>query len=296
MPFGLKNVRATYQRLVDSAFQTQLDQNLEAYVDDMVIKSKTEQEMIMDITKTFKNLRKVNMKLNSKKCSFGIKEGKFIGYMVTSEWIRANPKKTKEVVDMESPKILKEMQSLSEKLAALNQFLSRCAKRALPFFETLKNITNENKDDYYAGGHIIRLPRHILGRDTQQARSLGEISQILSRAQSLQHHVCSLKRHKGAEWTLYTDRASSLKGVGAGLVPIDPTRTKYTYAIRLNFSSTNNEADYEALLAGLWIAKKMKVRALKVKVDSKLVAYQLNGDFVASSERMTMCNLCPFVF
>ncbi|GJW29364.1 reverse transcriptase domain-containing protein [Tanacetum coccineum] len=70
MPFGLKNAGATYQRLVDSAFQTQLGRNLEAYVDDMVIKSKTERDMIMDVAETFDNLNKVNMKLNLKKCSF----------------------------------------------------------------------------------------------------------------------------------------------------------------------------------------------------------------------------------
>ncbi|GKE62994.1 reverse transcriptase domain-containing protein, partial [Tanacetum coccineum] len=67
MPFGLKNPGATYQSLINLAFQAQLGRNLEAYVDDMVIKSKTEQEMIMDIAKTFDNLRKVNMKLNLKK-------------------------------------------------------------------------------------------------------------------------------------------------------------------------------------------------------------------------------------
>ncbi|GJU75073.1 reverse transcriptase domain-containing protein [Tanacetum coccineum] len=93
MPFGLKNAGATYQRVVDSAFQTQLGRNLEAYVDDMVIKSKTERDMIMDIAETFHNLRKINMKLNPKKCSFGVAEGKFLGYMVTSEGIRANPKR-----------------------------------------------------------------------------------------------------------------------------------------------------------------------------------------------------------
>ncbi|GJW02072.1 reverse transcriptase domain-containing protein [Tanacetum coccineum] len=148
MPFGLKNAGATYQRLVDSAFHQQLGRNLEAYVDDMVIKSKTEQEMIMDIAETFDNLRKINMKLNPLKCSFGVTEGKFLGYMVTSEGIRANPKKTKAIADMQSPKTLKEMQSLSGKLAALNRFLSRSAERSLPFFETLKNITKEDKEDY----------------------------------------------------------------------------------------------------------------------------------------------------
>ncbi|GKD70010.1 reverse transcriptase domain-containing protein [Tanacetum coccineum] len=101
--------------------------------------------------------------------------------------------------------------------------------------------------------------------------------------------ICSLadEEAKMEEWTLYTDGASSLKGVGAGLVLIDPTGVEYTYALRLNFPSTNNEAEYEALLAGFLIAQKMKVQALKVKVDSKLVACQLNGEFVASNEGMT---------
>ncbi|GJW24933.1 reverse transcriptase domain-containing protein [Tanacetum coccineum] len=100
--------------------------------------------------------------------------------------------------------------------------------------------------------------------------------------------VCSLADEENLEeWTLYTDEASSLKGVDADLILIDPTGTEYTYAIRLNFSSTNNEAEYEALLFGLQIAERMKVRVLKVKVDSKLVACQLNGEFIASSEGMT---------
>ncbi|GJT09007.1 hypothetical protein Tco_0843469 [Tanacetum coccineum] len=68
--------------------------------------------------------------------------------MVPSEGIRENPKKTKVVADLQSPKTLKEMQSLSGKLAALNRFLSRSAEQSLPFFEMLKNITKENKDDY----------------------------------------------------------------------------------------------------------------------------------------------------
>ncbi|GJY78832.1 reverse transcriptase domain-containing protein [Tanacetum coccineum] len=83
--------------------------------------------------------------------------------------------------------------------------------------------------------------------------------------------------------TYIPQKLRSFKGVGTGLVLIDPTEIEYTYAIRLNFASTNNEA----MLAGLRITHKMKVQALKVKVDSKLVACQLNGDFIACSEGMT---------
>ncbi|GJR16134.1 reverse transcriptase domain-containing protein [Tanacetum coccineum] len=68
--------------------------------------------------------------------------------MVTSEGIRANPKNTTALADLQSPQTLKEMQSLSEKLAALNRFLTKSAERSLSFFNTLKNITKENKHEY----------------------------------------------------------------------------------------------------------------------------------------------------
>ncbi|GKD66921.1 reverse transcriptase domain-containing protein [Tanacetum coccineum] len=91
MPFRLKNAGATYQRLVDSTFPSQIGRNLEAYVDDMVIKSRDKKMLLADISETFDNLKKISMKLNPKKCSFEVEEGKFLAYMVTSEGIRANP-------------------------------------------------------------------------------------------------------------------------------------------------------------------------------------------------------------
>ncbi|GJV52527.1 retrovirus-related pol polyprotein from transposon TNT 1-94 [Tanacetum coccineum] len=75
MPFGLRNAGATYQRLVDKAFHKQIGRNLEVYVDDLVIKSRTEDEIVRDIEETFKTLREINMKLNPKKCTFRVEEG-----------------------------------------------------------------------------------------------------------------------------------------------------------------------------------------------------------------------------
>nr|GFA54931.1 reverse transcriptase domain-containing protein [Tanacetum cinerariifolium] len=72
MPFGLRNAAATYQRLTDKAFEGQVGRNIEVYVDDLVVKSCTEAEMMRDIEETFCTLRKVNMKLNPKMCSFGL--------------------------------------------------------------------------------------------------------------------------------------------------------------------------------------------------------------------------------
>ncbi|GJY50751.1 reverse transcriptase domain-containing protein, partial [Tanacetum coccineum] len=121
MPFGLKNAGATYQRLVDKAFQKQIGRNLEAYVDDLVIKSCTEQEVIRDVEETFRTLRKINMKLNPKKCTFGMKEGVFLGYKVNSDGLMVCPDKVEAVLSLPSPKCLKDVQRLNGKLASLNR-------------------------------------------------------------------------------------------------------------------------------------------------------------------------------
>ncbi|GKA88541.1 reverse transcriptase domain-containing protein [Tanacetum coccineum] len=68
-PFSLRNAGATYQRLVDKAFHKQIGRNLELYVDDLVIKSRTEDEIVRNIEETFKTLREINMKLNPKNCA-----------------------------------------------------------------------------------------------------------------------------------------------------------------------------------------------------------------------------------
>ncbi|XP_071712963.1 uncharacterized protein [Rutidosis leptorrhynchoides] len=143
MPFGLINVGATYQRLIDTAFDKQIGRNLEAFVDDLVIKSTTQERIIDDMRETFDTLRRINMKLNPLRCSFGETEGKFLGYLVTEQGIQANPKKITAIENMTAPRTVKEVQSLTGKLVALTRFLSKAAERQLPFFKTLKGCLKQ---------------------------------------------------------------------------------------------------------------------------------------------------------
>nr|GEW80851.1 reverse transcriptase domain-containing protein [Tanacetum cinerariifolium] len=83
MLFVLRNAGATYHRLVDKAFHKQIGINLQVYVDDLVIKSCTEDEIVRDVEETFKTLREINMKLNPQKCAFGVEEGMFRGPRVS---------------------------------------------------------------------------------------------------------------------------------------------------------------------------------------------------------------------
>ncbi|GKF75371.1 reverse transcriptase domain-containing protein [Tanacetum coccineum] len=108
MSFDLKNTGATYQRLVDKAFEKQIGKNLEVYLDDLVIKSHTEREILRDVEETFHNLRRINMKLNPKKCAFGAEEGAFLGHVVSMQGIKACPQKAKVVMKLQSPQTLKE--------------------------------------------------------------------------------------------------------------------------------------------------------------------------------------------
>ncbi|GKB28361.1 reverse transcriptase domain-containing protein [Tanacetum coccineum] len=150
MPFGLKNAGATYQCLVDKAFQKQIGQNLEVYVDDLVIKIRTEQEVIRDIEETFKTLREINMKLNPKKCTSGIREGTFLRYKVNADGLKVCPHKVEAVLILPSPKCLKDVQRLNGKLASLNKFLSKSAKKSLPFFKTLEKCTKKSDFQWIA--------------------------------------------------------------------------------------------------------------------------------------------------
>ncbi|GJY22650.1 reverse transcriptase domain-containing protein [Tanacetum coccineum] len=87
-------------------------------------------------------------------------------------------------------------------------------------------------------------------------------------------------------WTLFTDGSSCIDGSGAGLILTNPKGVEFTYAMRFTFEATNNEAEYEALIAGLRIAKQIGVKNLQAHVDSRLVANQVNGSYVAKESGM----------
>ena len=83
MSFGLKNARATYQRLMNKMFTHQIGRNVQVYVDDMLVKSLRENDHLNNLQETFDTLRSYNMKLNPSKCVFGVTARKFLGFMVS---------------------------------------------------------------------------------------------------------------------------------------------------------------------------------------------------------------------
>ena len=97
MPFGLKNARATYQRLMNKMFTHQLGRNVQVYVDDMLVKSVRENDHLNDLQETFDMLRSYDMKLNPSKCVFGVTAEKFLDFMVSQRGIEVNPEKVRAI-------------------------------------------------------------------------------------------------------------------------------------------------------------------------------------------------------
>ena len=137
MPFDLKNAGSTYQRLVNHMFRPQIGRNVEVYVDDMLVKSLDEGSHLDDLEEIFETLRRYKMKLNPSKCAFGVSSGKFLGFMVSQRGIEVNPDKIQAILNMEPPKNIREVQSLTGRVAALNRFVSKATDKCLPFFKVL---------------------------------------------------------------------------------------------------------------------------------------------------------------
>ena len=104
----------------------------------MLVKSKEEEDHLDDLRETFNTFRQYNMKLNPSKYAFGVSSGKFLGFMVSQRGIEANPEKVRAILEMSSPKTVKEVQSLTGRVVALNRFVSKATDKCLPFFKTLK--------------------------------------------------------------------------------------------------------------------------------------------------------------
>jgi hypothetical protein len=139
MSFGLKNAGATYQRPIQACFKRQLNKNVEAYVDDVVIKTRNSDTLIADLEETFTSLREYYWTLNLNKCVFGVPSGKLLSFIISHRGIEANPEKISAITNMNAPTSIKDVQKLTGCMAALNRFISKLGERGLPFFKLLKH-------------------------------------------------------------------------------------------------------------------------------------------------------------
>ncbi|KAL5539170.1 hypothetical protein UlMin_042949 [Ulmus minor] len=401
MPFGLKNAGATYQRLVNKMFKQQIGKTMEVYVDDMLVKSLKADEHINNLRESFEVLREYKMKLNPAKCAFGVTSGKFLGFMVNHRGIEANPAKIQALLNMESPRKVKEVQSLTGRVAALNRFISRATDKCQPFFRALRkgkdfSWTAECEQSFqelktylgrppllskpqegeslilylavskgavssalireeegvqwpiyytskslldaetrypeveklalalmiaarklrpYFQAHTIIVPtkfplKQILqkpdtsGRLAKWSIELGEFDILFKprtaiKGQALADFIAEftyqptnlelakeLVPSPSSLWHLYVDGSSTDNCSGAGVILVSPEKVRLSCALRFRFKATNNQAEYEALLAGLRLAKEVSARHLLIYSDSQLIVNQVNSEYQAKGEKM----------
>ena len=123
---------------MNKIFKEQIGRTMEVYIDDMITKSVLAREHLRHLRDTFTVLRRHQMRLNLKKCAFGVISGKFLGFMVQQRGIEANLDKIRAVLEMKLPHTIKEVQSLACRVAALSRFFSKATDRCKPFFKALK--------------------------------------------------------------------------------------------------------------------------------------------------------------
>ena len=116
----------------------QIGHKVEAYINDVVVKSKTANDLIADLEETFTNLKRYRWKLNPSKCIFGVPSGILLGYIISAHGIEPNPDKVSAITNMKWPTYVKDIQKLIGCMAALSLFISHLDEKGLPFFKLLK--------------------------------------------------------------------------------------------------------------------------------------------------------------
>ncbi|CAL8993898.1 unnamed protein product [Prunus brigantina] len=138
MPFGLRNARATYQRAMNSVFHDMIGHSLEVYIDDVVIKSPEKEDHVSNLRKAFLRMRQHKLKMNPKKCVFGVQAGNFLGFLVHQRGIEVDKNKAKSIIEALPPRNKKELQSLLGKINFLRRFISNSAGKIQPFSSLLR--------------------------------------------------------------------------------------------------------------------------------------------------------------
>ena len=147
MPFGLKNAGATYQRAMQKIFDNVLHKYMECYVDDLVVKTKRRENHLVDLRFEFNRLRKYLLKMNRRKCAFGVTSGKFLGFIVRHHGIEIDQSKIEAIQKMPEPKNLRELRGLQGKLAYIRRFISNLAGRCQPFNRLMKKRSEEHTSE-----------------------------------------------------------------------------------------------------------------------------------------------------
>ncbi|GKB21003.1 hypothetical protein Tco_0854926 [Tanacetum coccineum] len=135
MPKELKNSAATLQRMMEKVLTDQRGRNVETYLEEIVIKSKSEPDLVQDVKETLKKLKRVNIKIDPAMSLFEVKEGRFLDYIVTKEGLRTDPRRIQAIILSPTPKSPNQIRSLFLQLTAISKFILKLAELKHPLRE-----------------------------------------------------------------------------------------------------------------------------------------------------------------
>ena len=202
MPFGLRNAGATYQRLVNMMFKDQIGKTMEVYIDDMVVKSKKAEDHLRDLEEAFDILDSYNMKLNPSKCHFGVKAGKFLGYMVTQRGIEASPEQIKALINIKSPANAKDVQRLTGRIAALNRFISKSSEKCKEFYDILRKNKKFEWNEKHENA-LQALKEYMSSAPALAKPEKGDVLSLYLAVSSTAVSAVLVKDHEGTQYPIY---------------------------------------------------------------------------------------------
>jgi hypothetical protein len=136
--------------MMQNCLEHRIGCNVQVYIDDVVITTRSKSTQIDDLRETFDSLDKYHLKLNPTKCSFGVPAGQLLGFLVTARGIKANPEKIQAILIMAKPTKLHEIQQLAGRIAYLSRFIARLGEKALLFYALTKKSSNKSdKFEWY---------------------------------------------------------------------------------------------------------------------------------------------------
>jgi hypothetical protein len=370
-------------------------------VDDVVVKTKQSGTLLDDLKETFANLRRYRMKLNPKKCTFGVPAGQLLGYIVSQRGIEANPTKIKAIEALEPPTQLRDMQKFAGCLASLSRFVSRLGEKAVPLYQLMKKtdhfiwsqradeafndlkralstapilaaqaprkpmllyivatlrvvsivivvehieegkelpvqcpeyylievltLSKQNYPHYqkvaYGVYMVARKLKHYFEEHPITVVSPTMLSEIIGckdatdrvakwaielaahtiqyqprttiKSQIIADFFVDWGEHQylppvpdSTYWCMNFDGSKMLGGLGAGVVFTSPKGDKLQYVLQIHFHTSNNVAEYEALVHGLKLAKEIGIWRILCFRDSDLVVHQVSGEWDAKDANM----------
>ncbi|XP_038722022.1 uncharacterized protein LOC120014175 [Tripterygium wilfordii] len=325
MPFGLKNVGATFRRMVTKLFGPLIGKTMEVYIDDMVVKSKFQQDHLMHLQEVFDVLKRNDLKLNASKCAFGVSMGKFLGHLVTQKGIEADPAQIKsgrafqwddeyEAAFLGFKSYLQKPQLLATpKEGDMLQLYMAVSDHAI----SVVIIREERKVQY----PIYYVSKTMLDAETRYSPLEKLLLALVMASRKLNHYFQAFPVEVVTEYPLKTllgkanmsgriakwsveltqydlqfvprtaikaqvDGSSRRRGSGARIVLIASEGEVLDMAIRLGFPATNNEAEYEALFQGVQNALRLGAKELVIYSDFQLVVNQLTRLYNARTTTM----------